>query len=198
MSIRISKKLEKNDNIESRLQNLETGEQPRDWNFYNFIWKLESFLGIFYNDKQSEENQKKSDTDPNLARDFCSTAFLSRPDGCNFFIRTFPYGCGSALGKSMTITISLITGPFDKILPCPIKGTIQISSFRQNNSGLIKAKFLKTDKKATPCFPRPLPLQPNPGCGSLFYLHYDGMFKTHKNLIRNDIVYNQMKYLNFP
>ena len=96
------------DNIESRLEKLETGEQPRDWKCYKIIWKVENFSVIFNNAKLFEETKNKNDTDPNLARDFCSTAFLSKPHGYSLFIRAFPYGCGPALGKSMSITISLI------------------------------------------------------------------------------------------
>ena len=43
---KISKEL---DNIDSRLQKLETGEQPRDWNLYKIIWKIENFSIIFNN-----------------------------------------------------------------------------------------------------------------------------------------------------
>ena len=98
------------DNIESRLEKLESGEQPRDWNLYKIIWKLENFSLIFNNAKLFEETKNKNDTDPNLARDFCSTAFLGKPYGYSFFIRAFPYGCGPALGKSVSITISLKAG----------------------------------------------------------------------------------------
>ena len=140
------------DNIESRLEKLETGEQPRDWNLYRIIWKLENFSTIFNNAKLFEQAQNKNDIDPNLARDFCSTAFLSRPYGYRFFIRAFHYGCGPAIGKSMSITISLIAGPFGDILTWPFEGIIQISVFRQNNSGLIWTNLLKTNDKTTPCF----------------------------------------------
>ena len=43
------------DNIESRLEKLETGEQPRDWNLYKINWKLENFSLIFNNAKLFEE-----------------------------------------------------------------------------------------------------------------------------------------------
>ena len=133
-----SKKIFKElDNIDSRLQILETGEQPRDWKLYKIIWKLENFSTIFNNAELSEETENRKNTDPNLTRDFCTTAFLSKPYGYSFFIRAFPYRCGPALGKSMSITISLIAGPFDVILSWPFKGTLQISVFRQDNSGLI-------------------------------------------------------------
>ena len=125
------------DSIESRLEKLESGEQPRDWNLYKIIWKLENFSLIFNNAKLFEEIKNKHDADPNLARDYCSTVFLSKPYGYSFFIRAFPYGCGPAIGKSISITISLIAGPFDDIITWPFKGTIQISVFRQDNSGLI-------------------------------------------------------------
>ena len=98
------------DNIESRPERLETGEQPRDCNLYQIIWKLENFSVIFNNAKLLKETKNKKDTDPNLVRDYCSTAFLSKPYGYSFFIRAFPYGCGSTLGRSMYITISLIAG----------------------------------------------------------------------------------------
>ena len=186
------------DSIESRLEKLESGEQPRDWNLYKIIWKLENFSIVFNNAKQFEEVENKNIADPNLARDFCSTAFLSKPYGYSFFIRAFPYGCGPAVGKSMTITISLIAGPFDDILTWPFKGTIQISIFRQDNSGLIWTNLLKTNDKTTPCFTRPSPLQPNPSCGIFFYLPHEEMFKTQKNLIKNDNVYIQIKILDFP
>ena len=91
------------DNIDSRLQKLETGERPRDWNLYEIIRKHEIFLTFFNNAKLFEQTQNKNDIDPNLARDFCSTAFLSKPYGYSFFIRAFPYGCGPALGKLMSI-----------------------------------------------------------------------------------------------
>ena len=142
--------------------------------------------------------ENKNDADPNLARDFCSTAFLSRPYNYSFFIRAFPYGCGPALGKSMSITISLIAGPFDDIVSWPFKGTIQISVFRQDNSGLIWTNLLKTNDKTTPCFVRPSLFQPNPSCGIFFYLPHEQMFKTRKNLIKNDNVYVQIKILDFP
>ena len=186
------------DSIESRLEKLESGEEPRDWNLYKIIWKLENFSTIFNNAKLFEQTQKKNDIDPNLARDFCSTAFLSKPYGYSFFIRAFPYGCGPAVGKLMSITISLIAGPFDDILPWPFKGTIQISVFRQDNSGLIWTNLLKTNDKTTPCFTRTSPLQSNPSCGILFYLPHEEMFKTQKNLIKNDNFYIQIKILDFP
>ena len=140
------------DDIESRLEKLESGEQPRDWDLYRSIWKIENFSLIFIIAKLFEETKNKNDTDPNLARDFCSTAFLSKPYGYSFFIGAFPYGCGPALGKSMSITISLIAGAFNDILTWPFEGTIQISVFRQDNSGLIWTNFLKTNVKTTPCF----------------------------------------------
>ena len=143
------------------------------------------------------KKRKKNDTDSNLARDFCSTAFLSKPYGYSFFIRAFLYGCGPALDKSMSITIYLIAGPFDDILNWPFKGTVQISVFRQDNSGLNWTNLLKTYDKTTPCFSRPSPLQPNPSCG-IFYLPHEEMFKTDKNLIKNNKVYIQIKILDFP
>ena len=48
---RISEELDK---IESRLEKLESGEQPRDWNLYKIIWKLENFSVEFNNAKQFE------------------------------------------------------------------------------------------------------------------------------------------------
>ena len=71
------------DSIDSRLQKLETGGQPRDWNLYKIIWKLENFSLIFNNAKLFEEMKNKRDADPNLARDFSAnlmvTASLSAP-----------------------------------------------------------------------------------------------------------------------
>ena len=186
------------DNIDFRLQKLETEEQPCDWNLYKIIWNLENFSIIFNNAKLFEETENRKNTDPNLTRYFCSTAFLSKPYGYSFFFRAFPYGCGPALGKSMSITISLIAGPFDDILPWPFRGTIQINVFRQDNSGLIWTNLLKTDDKITPCFTRPSLLQPNPSCGIFFYLPHEEMFKTQKNLLKNDNVYIQIKILDFP
>ena len=186
------------DKLESRLEKLETGEQPRDWNLYKNIWKLENFSVAFNNAKLIEEIENKNIADPNLARDFCSTAFLSKLYGYSYFIRAFPYGCGPAIGNSMSITISLIAGPFDDILTWPFKGTIQISVFRQDNSGLIWTNLLKTNDKTTSCFTRPSPLQPNPSCGIFFYLPHEEMFKTQKNLIKNDHVYIQIKILDSP
>ena len=183
------------DKIESRLEKLESGEQPRDWNLYKIIWRLENFSIIFNNAKLFEEAENRKDTNPNLTRDFCSTAFLSKPYGYSFFIGPFPYGCGPANGKSMSITISLTAGPFDDILTWSFKGTTQISVFRQDNSGLIWTNLLKTSDKTTPCFTRPLPLQPNPSCGIFSYLPHEKMFKTQKNLIKNDNVYIQIKIL---
>ena len=128
-------------------------------------------------------------------REFCSTAFLSKPYGYSFFIRAFPYGCGPALGKSISITIPLIAGPFDDFLSWPFKGTIQISIFRQDHSGLISTN-LKTKYKTTPCVVRPSPLQPNPSC--IFYLPHEELFKTHKSLVKNGNVYVQIKILDIP
>ena len=186
------------DKIESRLEKLESGEQPRAWNLYKIIWKLENFSVVFNYAKQFEEIENKNIADPNLARDFCSTAFLSKPYGYSFFIRAFPYGCGPALGKSMSVTISLIAGLFYDILTWPFKRTIQISVFRQDNSGLIWTNLLKANDKTTPCFTRLSPLQPNPSCSIFFYLLHEEMFKTQKNLIKNDNVYIQIKILDFP
>ena len=185
------------DKLESRLEKLESGEQPRDWNLYKIIWKLENFSVVFNNAKQFEEIHNKNIADPNLAGEFCSTAFLSKPYGYSFFIRVFSYGCGPAFGKSMSTTISLIAGPFDDILTWPFKGTVQISVFRQDNSGLIWKNLVKTNDKTTPCFTRPSPLQPNPSCGIFFYLPHEEIFKTQQNLITNDKVYNQKKIIDF-
>ena len=117
----IRKIFKESDNLESRLQKLETGEQLRDWKLYKIIWKLENVSVIFENAKLFEETKNKNDTDPNMVRNFYSTGFLSKPYGYIFCIRAYPYGCGQALGKSMSITISLIAGPFDDILSGPSK-----------------------------------------------------------------------------
>ena len=186
------------DDIESRLEKLESGEQPRDWDLYRSIWILENFSLIFINAKLFEETKNKNDTDPNLAGDFCSTAFLSKPYGYSFFIGAFPYGCGPALGKSMSITKSLIAGAFNDILTWPFKGTIQVSVFRQDNSGLIWTNLLKTNDKTTHCFSRPSPLKRNPRCGIFFYLLHEEMFKTDKNFKKNNNAYIQIKILDFP
>ena len=98
----------------------------------------------------------------------------------------------------MFINISLIAGPFDDILTRPFRGTIKISVFRQVKSGLIGTNLLKTNDKTTPCFTRPSPLQPNPSCGTFFYLPHEEMFKTQKNLIKIDNVHIQLKILDFP
>ena len=194
----IKKIFKRMDDIESRLEKLESGEQPCDWNLYKNIWKLENFSVIFNNAKLFEETKNRNDTYPNLARDFCRTTFLSKPYGYSFFIHAFPYGYGPALGKPMSITISLIAGPFDDFLTWPFKGTIQNSVFRQDNSGLIWTNLLKTNDKTTPGFSQPSPLQPNPSCGIFFYLPHEDMFKTDKNLIENNKVYIQIKILGFP
>ena len=185
------------DNVKSHLEKLET-EQHRDWNLYKIISKLENFSVIFKNAKLFEETKNKNDTDPNLVRDFCNTAFLSKPYGFSFCIRAFPFGCGAALGKSISITISLIAGPFDDILTWRFKGTIQISVFRQEKSGLIWTNLLKTNDKTTPCTSRPSPLQPNPSCGIFFYLPHEEMFQTDKNLIKNKNDYTQIRILDLP
>ena len=99
-------------------------------------------------------------------------------------------------GKSMSITISLISGPFDDILTWPFKGTIQVSVFRLDNSGSIWTNLLKTNDETTPCFSRPSPLQPNSSCG-IFYLLHEEMFKTDKNLMKNNNIYIQIKILDF-
>ena len=117
----IKKIFKEMDDIEFRLEKLESGEQPHDWNLYESIRKLENFSVIFKSAKLFEETKNKNYTDPKLARDFCSTVFLSKPYGYSFFIRAFPYGCGPALGKSMSITISLTAGPFDDFLTWPLK-----------------------------------------------------------------------------
>ena len=156
------------DSIDSRLQKIETGEQPRDRNPYKVIWKLEKFSVIVNNDKLFEETRNKKGTDPNLARNYCSTAFRSQPYGYSFFFRAYPYGCGSAIGRQMSITISLIAGTFDDVLSWPLKRTIQNSVSRQDNSGLFWTNLLKTIDKTTPCFSRPSPLQTSPSCGIFF------------------------------
>ena len=181
------------DSIDSRLQKLETAKQPRDWSFYNIIRTLQKYSSIFKNTKLFEETKNKDDTDPNLICNFCSTTFLSKPYGYSFFIRAFRYGCGSALDRSMSIIISLIAGPFDDFLSWPFRGTLQISVFRQDISGLMWTNLLKTNDKTTPYFSQPSPLQPNPSCGILFYIHHEEIFKAHKNLIKNDNVYIQKK-----
>ena len=131
-----------------------------------------------------------------MVRDFCSTTFLSKRY-C-FFFRALPFGCGSPLGESMSITISLVAGTFDDILCWPFEGTIQIRVFRQELSGLFWLNLQKTDNETTPCFSRPLLLQPYPRCSTLFYLPSNGTFKTHKNLIKNDNVYIHINISDFP
>ena len=198
MDYYIKKNFKELDSIDSRLEKLESREQPRNWNLYKIFWRLENISIIFNIAKIFEETKNKNDPDSNLARDFCSTAFLSKPYGNSFFIRAFPYGCGPALGKSMSIIISLKAGPFDDILSWPFKGTIQISVFRQVISGLIWTNLLKTNDKTTTCFSRLSPSQPNPGCGIFFYLPHEETFRTDRNLMKNDNVSVQIKTLDFP
>ena len=110
------------DSLESQLQKLETGEQPRDWNLYKIVWKLDNFSVICNNAKLIEMTPIQT-----WHATFVAQLFPASLMAIVSLIRAFPYGCGSALGKSMSITISLITGPFDDILSWPFKGTIQIS-----------------------------------------------------------------------
>ena len=72
------------DIIECHLLKVETGEQLGDWNTYKNIWDFGNVFVIFNNAKQFEETKNKNDTDLNLARDFCSTDFLSKLYGYNF------------------------------------------------------------------------------------------------------------------
>ena len=122
------KVLKKKVNVVSRLQKLEKGEKSCKLNLYKFTWKLESFSVVFNNAKHFEENKNKNDIDPDLTRDFYSTAHLNRSFGYKFLISTFPYGCGSTLGKSMSITVSAISGPFEHILSWPLNGKYQSST----------------------------------------------------------------------
>ena len=55
--------------------------QPRHWNLYKIIWKLENFSVFFNNAKVIDETNNKNETDPHLVRDFCGRAFLSKPYG---------------------------------------------------------------------------------------------------------------------
>ena len=185
------------DKIESRLEKLESGEQPRDWNLYKNVWKLENFSAVSNNAKQFEEIENKNFADPNLARDFCSTAFFSKPYDYSFLSAPSLMDVAQHLANQC-LSISLIAGPFDDILSWPFKGTIQISVFRQDNSGLIWTNLLKTNYKTTPCFSRSSPHQPNPSCCIFFYLPHEEMFKADKNLIKNGNVYIQIKILDFP
>ena len=185
------------DRIDSGPQKKETREQIRDWNFHRKIWKLESLVVFFNNGKLFEETKNKNDTNPNLVRDFCSTAFLRKPYGYSFLICAFTYGCGPALGKLMYITIFVIAGPLDDILSWPVKRTIQISTFGQGKSGLTWTKFRKIDNKTSHCFSRPSTQQPHPSCCIFFYLPHEGMCKTYKNLIKNDNEYIQIMILDF-
>ena len=129
---------------------------------------------------------------------FAAQVFSANLIAIVFSDRAFPYICNQAFGKLMSITISPIDGPSDDILSWPFKGTIQISVFREDNSVLIWTNLLKTDEKTKACFSRPSPLQPNPSCGILFYLPHEEMFKTHKNLLKNDNVSIQILIFDFP
>ena len=121
-----------------------------------------------------------------------------QPYGYCFFICAFPYGCGPALGRSLSITIFLLSGPFDDNLSWPFRGTIQINVFRQDNSGLLWTNLLKKNDKTIQCFSRPSHLQPNPSCGFFFSLPHEDLLETHKNLIENDNVYIKIKIFDCP
>ena len=181
--------------IESRLQN----EIQESKLVVGILTRLsgssKTFLSFSIRPNCLKKWENKKDTDPNLAQDFCSTAFLSKPYGYPFVIRAFPCRCGPALAKSMSITISLIAGPFDDILPWPFKGSIQIIVFRQDNSGLIWTNVLKKNDKTTPRFVRTSPLQPNPSCGNFFYLPHEELFKAHKNIIKKIMSLSKESFL---
>ena len=55
----VRKIFEELDSIDSGLQKLETGEQPRDWNLYKIIWKLENVWVNFNNSKLFEETKNR-------------------------------------------------------------------------------------------------------------------------------------------
>ena len=166
------KTFKKIDHNELPLQNIETGEKHRRWNLYKIIWNLKNFLVI---PEQLEETENKNDTNPNLARAFYSTGFINQPYGKSFFILN---GCGSAFGKSMSISKSLIAGPFDDILSWLFEGTNRIKIFRQNDSSILWTNLLKTGDKTTPCFSQSSTLQPNPGFVIFLYLPHDEMFQN--------------------
>ena len=187
------------DSIELRLLRLERRSNPRDWNLYKIIWRLDNFNDIYKNAESYERslsNNPNSHFDPTSIKDISSPVFFSKSYGYSFYLRVFPYGADTAKGKYLSLYISLCPGPYDEIPTWPFQGTIEISLRAQGNFTRTHKQIIVTNKNNTPiCFQKPIPTSSNPSCGILCFISHEELFKEDNPWLKNGIVFFEIKII---
>ena len=178
--------------LEMEILTLKTKTNPRDWNLYKVIWKLEKFSMVLFNAKHYEKEKPKQLPDPNLICDYCSPPLFTQSYGYTYFIRAFPYGCDAAKGKAMSIFITFIAGPYDDILPWPFKGSFEINLIECDQ--LKRTRTFEPDEQSLFCFQRPHPNNPNPSYGTTFYISHDELFSPDHQYFKNDSLFLEIKF----
>ena len=82
----------------------------------SMLWKIPSVNFVF---DSAKVLRPSSDPLVEPATNFGGHIFRTHPRGYNFFIKFYPYGIGSATGKSASILFNLFPGDCDNLLRCP-------------------------------------------------------------------------------
>ena len=153
--------------LHERIKSLDCGRNGR------LLWKISGFSTIFDNAKiQETRKQKGLRVDSNSPCDFCSPLFYTAPQGYLMYMRLYPYGCDSAVGKYVSLFVALSPGEFDGVLPWPFASTIEISMLNQDDLSDKWSQTIIPGGTNIQCFQRPSSKSGNMSVGILhFILH---------------------------
>ena len=151
--------------LHERIKSLDCGRTGK------LIWKISGFSTIFENAKSVESRKQRGvKVDSNTPCDFCSPLFYTSPNGYLLYMRLYPYGCDSAVGKFMSLFVALSPGEYDGILPWPFRATLEISLLSQEEPNEKWTQTIVPGGNNLACFQRPSSKSGNLSVGILHFI----------------------------
>ena len=151
--------------LHERIKSLDCGRTGK------LIWKISGFSTIFENAKRIESRKQRGVVvDSNTPCDFCSPLFYTSPHGYVFYMRLYPYGCDSAVGKFMSLFVALSPGEYDGILPWPFRATLEISLLSQKEPHENWIQTIVPEGNNLVCFQRPSSKSGNLSVGIMHFI----------------------------
>lgn len=173
--------------LHERIKSLDCGRSGR------LLWKISGFNTIFDNAKIQETRKQKNRTvDSNSPCDFCSPLFYTAPQGYLMYMRLYPYGCDSAVGKYVSLFVALSPGEFDGVLPWPFTSTIEISILNQDDLSDKWTQTIVPGGNNLQCFQRPSSKSGNMSVGILHFILHNKLFGNSggsSSYIKHDTMY---------
>jgi len=158
-----------------RIKSVEFGRQG------NYIWRITGFRTVFNNAKDAHNDKDR--VSPYSPTDFCSPLFYTSQHGYCMYLRCFPYGADAAIGKSLSLFVSLSPGDYDGILPWPFHKMIEIGLISQNGSSPLVKTIIPGDARWAQ---RPGGKGRNMSVGVQSFIGHSELFQGAEEYLKND------------